>query len=84
MSFGSFVLLPNITGAIELGFIQSAKHSGAIDIKQLSGVVNLQQNGDVNTAYCRVTTDASKVNALYKETNQVQPKSLVFNYVVKY
>ncbi len=78
------ILGPNITGVVELGFIQSAKHSGAMSIKQISGVVNLVQNGDINTAYCRMTTDASKSNALYKETSQVQPNSLILNYVIKY
>ena len=90
MSFGSFVLLPNITGGL--------KYMIHVDTSALND--NQPEYGAFR-ALCFQTTslaaqttaairwtdpsfNASLSNSIYKEFSTVQPASLVLNHVIKY
>lgn len=79
MSFGSFVLLPNIIG--EFGAEGGLRYSkGAMSISNYSS----WSYGSYNSAGHRVIFDASLSNTIYGNSDTVQPNSLVFNYIIKY
>ena len=79
MSFGSFVLLPNITGTT--GWLRNATQmTGAFTLGDTAYVYNNNQSVTAeNTKF-----DASRSNSIYNRSNSVQPSSLVLNYVIKY
>ena len=82
MSFGSFVLLPNITGKIALvtGGIYSPSGVFSFNSERYSMIsANVQAN-----AVAGVDFFASNSNSIYGDSTTVQPKSLIFNYVIKY
>ena len=81
MSFGSFVLLPNITGGIvDIYNGRLASGTGALKISNISiGIAD----GDYGN-HGQVNMDASWSNAIYNNESVVQPKALIFNYVIKY
>lgn len=77
MSFGSFVLLPNITGEI-LAFTYC---NGAFSLIKYydAAAKSTDQHG---MHYLKF--DASKSSNIYNKNTTVQPTSLVLNYVIKY
>ena len=84
MSFGSFVLLPNITG---LTTSPNIRASGCF-------IQNTEENdthhmivADTTSKYPlygRIGFNASLSNTIYNNSKTVQPKALIFNYIVKY
>ena len=90
MSFGSFVLLPNITGG--LAYIGHVETSAINDNQPEYGAFKALRFQDtaLATQTMRATrwTDpffnASLSNSIYKEFSTVQPASLVLNHVIKY
>lgn len=89
MSFGSFVLLPNIIGTSSFLVFESTDkdHQPCWDAfraktYQLTSFT-YKSNG---TAYkwSDLCMDANLSNQQYGKSITVQPKSLVLNYVVKY
>lgn len=84
MSFGSFVLLPNITGDFSL--------SEMLPVETTHGAFyTLSDTPTANT--CRVQGPGSNYifgfhaylsNSIYNRSDTVQPASLVFNYMIKY
>lgn len=78
MSFGSFVLLPNITGTT--GWIRGVTMTGAF----ISGDTGSFRNNAGSTTLENTKFDASRSNSIYGNSTTVQPKSLIFNYVIKY
>ena len=80
MSFGSFVLVPNITG-----IFTTHNH-----LPYLSGAFSRAGTNGVGLAYAetipvlKIKMDASKCSAIYSKGETVQPSSLIFNYVIKY
>ena len=84
MSFDSFVLLPNITGAANFvgAFNGDWSSNGALAGSGGNGRTNTGGGyGDDNNLY--IYFNASNSNAIYKDTT-VQPSSLVLNYIIKY
>ena len=83
MSFGSFVLLPNITGSVKMFNMNAlSRVTGAFDyVRDGGGSI---QTVDGGVGYNVFNFDASRSSALYSVSETVQPSSLVFNYVIKY
>lgn len=81
MSFGSFVLLPNITGSKSLRFIgddyTGAFYATDVDLNQIYTGSSIGSTGILHL-------DASRSSSIYGNSTTVQPKSLIFNYVIKY
>ena len=92
MSFGSFVLLPNITGKFSIT-TQNTSY-GWLPLAYTEGCFIKEQKGKgtgVNSNSALAIEDsivailrASSSNSIYKDKEVVQPKSLVLNYVIKY
>ena len=93
MSFGSFVLLPNITG----GFWDLASTLNIPTMGTANGVFftnYLTKNNGVYSIYGKSVSyyddkdgigfNAHLASSVYRNTSTVQPKSLVFNYIIKY
>lgn len=80
MSFGSFVLLPNITGNISPmeGSFPSATGCFIASGSWKGG------EGNGNYSYVNLVFNAEKSNSIYNKSTTVQPNTLVFNYVIKY
>ena len=79
MSFGSFVLLPNITGWFGAeGGKRDAK--GALSIETYSS----WSYGGYTAAGHKVTLNASRSSSIYGNSTTVQPNSLIFYYIIKY
>ena len=81
MSFGSFVLLPNITGNLYLvtgsnGCTGSFYFISSTN-SRISASVVANANNDIGFS-------ASKSTSIYGNSTTVQPSSLVLNYVIKY
>lgn len=81
MSFGSFVLLPNITGNLYL-VTGSNSCTGSFYFtsstnSRISASVVANANNDIGFS-------ASKSTSIYGNSTTVQPSSLVLNYVIKY
>lgn len=80
MSFGSFVLLPNITG-----IFTTHNH-----YPYLTGPFSSAGINGVGLAYAetipvlKIKMDANKGSAIYGKGETVQPSSLVLNHIVKY
>lgn len=80
MSFGSFVLLPNITG-----IFTTHNHN-----PYLSGAFSGAGTNGVGLGYAStipvlmLKMDASKCSTIYSKGETVQPNSLVFYYMIKY
>lgn len=80
MSFGSFVLLPNITG-----IFTTHNH-----YPYLTGPFSSAGTNGVGLGYAetipvlKIKMDASEGSAIYGKCETVQPSSLIFNYVIKY
>ena len=81
MSFGSFVLLPNITGSIDLLMYGANSDSGAFSftISNSPCFVNGTTGKQV-----KLYLDASRSSQIYGNRSTVQPNSLVLNYIIKY
>ena len=83
MSFGSFVLLPNITGKLGMvtGGIYGARgvfsYDYSVSYSRISASVVANAEDGINFS-------ASNSNSIYGDSTTVQPKSLIFNYVIKY
>ena len=90
MSFGSFVLLPNIIGYYYRGVCANVSDdihfyaSGAFSKSKLQGGNKINSATTPGTGDINITLDASSNNAMYKNNSTVQPRSLILNYVVKY
>lgn len=81
MSFGSFVLLPNITGNLSL-VTGSTSCTGSFYYtsstnSRISASVVANANNDIGFS-------ASKSSSIYGDSTTVQPNSLIFNYIIKY
>ena len=83
MSFGSFVLLPNIIGSVKMYNMNAlSRVTGAFDyVRDGSGSIQTVDGGVGHNVF---NFDASRSSALYSVSETVQPSSLVFNYVIKY
>lgn len=92
MSFGSFVLLPNITGKfsittqnISYGWLPLAYTEGCFIKESKSKGTGVNSNSAIAIEDSLVAIlRASSSNSIYKNNAVVQPKSLVLNYVIKY
>lgn len=111
MSFGSFVLLPNITGQFlpQIVNIEYEDNKRPADGRYFEGFYTytafpkgafqslltapVALNTETSTHHCRtqlrdyacgVKINANLASNIYRSTSVVQPKSLVFNYIVKY
>ena len=111
MSFGSFVLLPNITGQFlpqivnfeyeddkrpadgryfEGYYTYTAFPSGAFQslltepVALNTNTATHQSSTQLRNYNCGVKINANLASNIYRSISVVQPKSLVFNYVVKY
>lgn len=84
MSFGSFVLLPNITGSFNQRSAGASGRPGCISVSLIGGsgyrlaLDTSAQIGDV------IDFNASRSSSIYGASNTVQPLSLVLNYIIKY
>ncbi len=90
MSFGSFVLLPNITGKLQ--YLIHTDTSAINNTQPESGAfraLNFQKT-DFATQTTKAirwvdpTFNAALSNSIYKEPSTMQPASLVLNHVIKY
>ena len=88
MSFGSFVLLPNITGSFNGNALNAINNGtsvvfmqGAFWLDKLHSTQGVYQGGNISNS---IGFDASRTNSIYGNSTTVQPRSLVFNYVIKY
>lgn len=82
MSFGSFVLLPNITGSMT-----GIQRKGGINVGVFTGSttrVGTNEGEKQGTGSNDVYFNASRSSSIYGSSNIVQPKALIFNYIVKY
>ena len=82
MSFDSFVLLPNITGKLGIVSGGARKTSGTFSLN--SERYSLISASVVANAEAGINFSASNSNSIYGNSTTVQPKSLIFNYVIKY
>ena len=84
MSFGSFVLLPNITGGFSQRSAGASGRPGCISVSLIENsgyrlaLDTSAQTGDF------FNFNASCSSSLYGASNTVQPNALVFNYIIKY
>ena len=81
MSFGSFVLLPNITGNLHLvtgsnGCTGSFYYTSSTN-SRISASIVANANRDIGFS-------ASKSSSIYGNSTTVQPNTLVLNYIIKY
>ena len=84
MSFGSFVLLPNITG---LTMSPNIRATGCFIHREEANDSHHMIVVDTTSTYPlygQIYFDASLSNTIYSNSKTVQPRSLVFNYVIKY
>ena len=82
MSFGSFVLLPNITGQI---YVEANTHLDTIQgAFKSTYLTHGWQYGTNDTWSIALVFNARDSNSIYNKSNTVQPNSLVFNYIIKY
>lgn len=82
MSFGSFVLLPNITG--KLGIVSGSIYGASGAFSRNSDRYSRISASVVANAEAGINFSASNSNSIYGDSTTVQPKSLIFNYVIKY
>ena len=89
MSFGSFVLLPNITGSVknlmspDSSWSVSSSTSGAFTAGALgklsSDIIGGQSDVEFDLSFI-----ASLSSSIYGASNTVQPNALIFYYIIKY
>ena len=93
MSFGSFVLLPNITGEINKNTSHAKAQflsdciplcTGAFSVTTISTFA-IPDYSDASNLPNAIQFNANSSNAIYADSiTTVQPKALIFNYVIKY
>ena len=87
MSFGSFVLLPNITGTAEFLGVETCEGTNAMkgshSSRNSGWSYGHRENYDGNNLGV-IEFEASNSNSIYANFSTVQPNSLVFNYIIKY
>ena len=84
MSFGSLVLLPNITGDFSLSEMLSLeKTNGAFYTLSATPTSNTFREKGSGANYI-FGFHAYLSNSIYNRSDTVQPASLVFNYIIKY
>jgi len=82
--------LPNIEGSflpgsdVDAGFGLNSISNGAFSYNQLSGTGNFLTNGGGGQIRGSLDFDASDSNAIYGNSDTVQPKSLTVRYLIKY
>ena len=88
MSFGSFVLLPNITGSFGAGWydcvVAIINPSGAFYTKNTTRIQGNIQHREQSTNPYNSFFDASRSNSIFNKSQTIQPLSLVLNHVIKY
>ena len=88
MSFGSFVLLPNITGSFGGGWqgcvVAIINTSGAFYTKDTTRIQGHFQKREQSTNPYDSYFDASRSNSIFNKSQTIQPLSLVLNHVIKY
>lgn len=85
MSFGSFALLPNITGDTRYCYSLNGKvvSTGALKGSKMSDIASLISNTTPAHENLAIDFNAFNSNAIYNGTT-VQPSSLILNYIIKY
>ena len=87
MSFGSFALLPNITGSI-INFFGLKDHQAvheAFGLSMPKEYQNYQEAAHTTSVQnINIYFEAKCSNSLYEKSDTVQPKALVLYYVIKY
>ena len=84
MSFGSFVLLPNITGGFNQRSADAAGSLGCISVSQTGNFAyKLALNTDARAGDL-FDFNASRSSSIYGASNTVQPNALIFYYIIKY
>ena len=84
MSFGSFVLLPNITGGFNQRSADAASAHGCISVSQTGNFAyKLALNADARAGDL-FDFNASRSSSIYGASITVQPLSLILNYIIKY
>ena len=78
----SFVLLPNITGSFLA--VDGGIHAVSGVFSHSSNLTSRISASTVDNANQGVNFSASNSNSIYGDSTTVQPKSLIFNYVIKY
>lgn len=90
MSFGSFVLLPNITGGLTymVHVDNSAMENKQPEYGAFKALRFQETSLATQTTFATRWSDpffnAALSNSIYKEPSTVQPASLVLNHVIKY
>lgn len=86
MSFGSFVLLPNITGKFGRLWSETPNtfvQEGALYTDKVMAATLV--GGGATDGITYLQFDASRSSSIYSNSVvTVQPSSLIFNYVIKY
>ncbi|MFY4360621.1 phage tail protein, partial [Escherichia coli] len=73
---------PNITGTMtSLGVVSGVSASGAISGAD-SGINSTLARGSTSALY-NFSFDASKSSSLYQSINEVRPRNIAFNYIVR-
>ena len=84
MSFGSFVLLPNITGGFNQRSADAASAHGCISVSQTGNFAyKLALNADARAGDL-FDFNAARSSSIYGASITVQPLSLILNYIIKY
>lgn len=73
--------LPNITGSAYYLYVANNKSNGALSQRQTD---TSGPSGGASKAWGTVDLDASKSNAIYGNSNTVQPPALTMRYIIKY
>ena len=88
MSFGSFVLLPNITGHFTNGWVNC---NVAVINPTGAFYTTISTRDQIDPSkFCKSTNpydvyfDASRSNSIFNKSQTIQPLSLVLNHVIKY
>lgn len=84
MSFGSFVLLPNITGGFNQRSADAIGSLGCISVSHTGNFAyKLALNADARAGDL-FDFNASRSSSIYGTSNTVQPNALIFYYIIKY
>ena len=84
MSFGSFVLLPNITGGFNQRSADASSAHGCISVSHTGNFaykLALNANARAGDLF---DFNASRSSSIYGASITVQPLSLILNYIIKY
>lgn len=83
-SFGSFVLLPNITGSFNQRSADAGSAHGCISVSHTGNFAyKLALNADARAGDL-FDFNASRSSSIYGASNIVQPNALIFYYIIKY